>query len=127
MSAPETQKRQSQATDIHPTAIVYDGAEIGEGTTIGPYSVIGAKVKIGAGCRIAPHVVVEGNTQIGNRCQIFQFASVGSAPQDMKWEGSDTRLEIGNNNVIREYATLQPVVEQSGGLTKVGDNNLFMA
>jgi len=112
---------------IHPTAIIYDGAQIGEGTTIGPYSVIGADVVIGKNCRIAPHVVIEGNTTLGDECQVFQFASVGSAPQDLKWQGTKTRLEIGNNNIIREYATLQPGVEQSGGLTKIGNNNLFMA
>ena len=122
-----TKDTQMTSADIHPTAIIYDGAKIGTGTTVGPYSVIGADVEIGEGCRIGPHVVVEGNTTIGNKCQIFQFASVGSAPQDLKWEGTKTKLEIGNGNVIREYATLQPGVEQSGGLTKIGDNNLFMA
>ena len=71
--------------------------------------------------------MIEGNTTLGDHCQVFQFASVGSAPQDMKWEGTNTRLEIGHHNVIREYATLQPGVEKFGGLTKVGDHNLFMA
>ncbi len=112
---------------IHPTAIIYDGAKIGEGTSVGPYSIIGPDVELGENCKIGPHVVIEGNTTLGDNCQVYQFASVGSAPQDMKWEGTNTRLEIGNHNVIREYATLQPGVEQFGGLTKVGDHNLFMA
>lgn len=113
--------------EIHPTAIIYEGAVIGEGTSIGPYSVIGAEVTLGKNCRIGPHVVIEGNTTMGDFCQVFQFASVGSAPQDQKWEGTNTRLEIGDNNIIREYATIQPGVEQFGGLTSVGNNNLFMA
>ena len=111
---------------IHPTAIIYEGAQIGEGTSIGPYSIIGPKVKLGANCKVGPHAVIEGNTTLGADCQVFQFASVGSAPQDQKWEGTDTRLEVGKNNIIREYATLQPGVEQFGGLTKIGDNNIFM-
>jgi|AntRauTorcE11897_2_1112592.scaffolds.fasta_scaffold02418_10 UDP-N-acetylglucosamine acyltransferase len=115
------------AGEIHPTAIIYEGAVIGEGSSIGPYSVIGPQVVLGKNCRIGPHVVIEGNTTLGDFCQIFQFASVGSAPQDQKWEGTDTRLEIGDNNIIREYATIQPGVEQFGGLTSVGNNNLFMA
>lgn len=115
------------AGEIHPTAIIYEGAVIGEGTSIGPYSVIGPEVVLGENCRIGPHVVIEGNTTLGDFCQVFQFASVGSAPQDQKYEGTNTRLEIGDNNIIREYATIQPGVEQFGGLTSVGDNNLFMA
>lgn len=112
---------------IHPTAIIYDGAVIGEGTSVGPYSVIGPEVELGKNCKIGSHVVIEGNTKLGDLCQVYQFASVGSAPQDMKWEGTNTRLEMGDNNVIREYVTIQPGVEQFGGLTKVGHNNLFMA
>ncbi len=112
---------------IHETAVIYDGAEIGEGVSIGPYSVIGPQVVLGDNCWIGPHVVIEGNTTLGQGCQVFQFASVGSAPQDQKWEGTDTRLEIGDRNIIREYATLQPGVEAFGGLTKVGDDNIFMA
>lgn len=112
---------------IHPTAIIYDGAKIGAGTSIGPYSIIGPEVELGENCKIGPHVVIEGNTKLGDSCQVYQFASVGSAPQDMKWEGTNTRLEMGDGNVIREYVTIQPGVEQFGGLTKVGNNNLFMA
>jgi UDP-N-acetylglucosamine acyltransferase len=114
-------------TGIHETAVIYDGAEIGEGVSVGPYSVIGPQVKLGNGCWVGPHAVIEGNTTLGEGCQVFQFASVGSAPQDQKWEGTDTRLEIGDRNIIREYATLQPGVESFGGLTKVGDDNIFMA
>jgi len=112
---------------IHPTAIIYDGALIGDNVTIGPYSVIGPMVKIGDNCWIGPHVVIEGNTSLGQGCQVFQFASVGAAPQDQKWEGTDTKLEIGDRNIIREYATLQPGVEAFGGLTKIGNDNIFMA
>lgn len=112
---------------IHPTAIISDGAIIGEGTTVGPYSVIGSKVKIGKNNSISPHVVIEGNTTIGDNNKIFQFASVGAAPQDKKFKGENSELIVGNGNTIRECVTLQPGT--SGGTMKtiIGDDNLFMA
>ncbi|WP_034850384.1 acyl-ACP--UDP-N-acetylglucosamine O-acyltransferase [Inquilinus limosus] len=112
---------------IHRTAIIEPGAEIGEGTRIGPYAVIGPKVRLGRDCIVGPHAVVEGRTEIGDRNQIFQFASVGAPPQDLKWKGEETRLVIGHDNIIREYVTIQPGVGVSGGLTEIGDGNLFMA
>ena len=113
--------------NIHPTAVISDGAEIGEGTTVGPYSIIGPKVRIGAGNSIGSHVVIEGNTTIGNENNIFQFASVGAIPQDLKYHGEESTLEIGDKNIIREYATLQPGTEGGGMVTRVGNGNLFMA
>jgi UDP-N-acetylglucosamine acyltransferase len=112
---------------IHPTAIIALGAEIGEGTTVGPYSCIGAHVKLGKNCRVSPHVVIEGDTEIGDDSKIYQFASVGGEPQDQKWKGEHTKLIIGSNNIIREYVTIQPGLEQFGGITLIGNNNLFMA
>ncbi|GAN53591.1 acyl-ACP--UDP-N-acetylglucosamine O-acyltransferase [Tanticharoenia sakaeratensis] len=113
-------------TDIHPTAVIAEGAWIGEGTSIGPYSVIGPDVRIGAGNRIGPHVVIDGVTEIGDGNQIFQFASVGAAPQDLKWHGERTRLVIGHRNIIRENATIHPGTIQGGGETVIGDDNLLM-
>ena len=112
---------------IHPTAIIEPGAIIGEGTTIGAYSIIGARVVLGKKNKIASHVVIEGHTKLGDENQIFQFASIGSVPQDLKYAGEDSVLEIGSRNIIREYVTLQPGTKGGGMLTKIGDRNLFMA
>jgi len=112
---------------IHPTAVVACEAEIGEGTIIGPYSVIGGAVRLGRRNRIGSHVVIDGNTTIGNDNQIYQFASIGAAPQDLKWQGEASTLAIGDRNIIREYATMQPGTDGGGGATIVGDDNLFMA
>ncbi len=114
----------SQA-DIHPTAIV-SSSEIGEGTQIGAYSIIGENVKIGAGCKIAPHVVIEGRTSIGDNCEVFQFASLGVKPQDLKFKNEPSTLQIGNNNVIREGVTMSPGTSHGLMKTVIGDNNLFM-
>jgi UDP-N-acetylglucosamine acyltransferase len=112
--------------DIHSTAIISSGAEIGAGTTVGPYSVVGPHVKLGRNNRIASHVVIEGYTTIGDENQIYQFASVGSNPQDLKFKGEASQLIIGNGNIIREYATLQPGTSGGGMKTTIGDKNLFM-
>lgn len=112
---------------IHPTAIVEKGASIGEDSTIGAYSIIGPHVVIGKNNRIGPHVVIEGNTVIGDGNTIFQFASIGAPPQDLKYRGEESRLEIGNSNLIREFVTLQPGTAGGGMVTKIGDANLFMA
>lgn len=117
----------AQHASIHPTAIIGEGAIIGAGTSIGPYSVIGPKVVLGIENKIGPHVVIEGNTRIGNNNQIFQFASIGAAPQDLKFKGEDSVLEIGDSNRIREYVTLQPGTERGGMISKIGSRNLFMA
>lgn len=112
---------------IHPTAIISPGAGIGEGTSVGPYSVIGPNVILGKNNRVGPHVVIEGHTTIGDDNFIFQFASVGAAPQDLKYRGEASLLEIGSGNRIREFVTMQPGTEGGGMLTRVGDKNLFMA
>jgi len=112
---------------IHPTAMVHAEAEIHPEAEVGPYSIIGPRVRIGAKTRVGPHVVIAQNTDIGEENQIFQFASVGEVPQDLKYAGEPTRLVIGNKNVIREYATLHIGTEGGGGLTQLGDGNLVMA
>lgn len=112
---------------IHPTAIIGEGAQIGEKTEVGPYSVIGAKVVLGARNRVFSHVVLDGNTKIGDDNTIYQFASVGAQPQDLKFKGENSILEIGDKNIIREYATLQPGTAGGGMITKIGNQNLFMA
>ena len=112
---------------IHPTAIVDESARLGEGVRIGPYSVIGPGVEIGDGCEIGSHVVVARNTRMGRGNKIFQFASVGEDPQDKKYAGEETWLEIGDHNVIREYATLHRGTVQDGGVTRIGSHNLLMA
>jgi len=114
------------AVKIHPTAIIAEGAELADGVEVGAYSVIGARVKVGKNTRIASHVVLDGHTILGEENIIYQFASVGAAPQDLKYHGEDTILEIGNKNTIREFATLQPGTEGGHGFTKIGNNNLFM-
>jgi len=111
---------------IHPTAIIEDGAQLGENVSIGPYSVIGSQVKLGDGVTLDSHVVVGGDTDIGANTRIFPFASIGLQPQDLKFGGEASRLEIGCNNVIREHVTMNPGTEGGGLLTKVGNNCLFM-
>lgn len=112
---------------IHPTAIVDPAAQIGAGTTIGAYSIIGPNVVLGGDNVVGPHVVIEGITRIGNGNRVFQFASVGAQPQDLKYRGEPSELIIGDKNIIRECATLQPGTTGGGMITKVGDSNLFMA
>ncbi len=112
---------------IHPTAIVDPSAEIAESCEIGPYTVVGADVTIGEGCWVGPHVVLKGPTTIGENNKIYQFASVGEDPQDLKYAGEPTRLEIGDNNIIREYATINRGTAGGGAVTRIGSNNLLMA
>ncbi|MFH1809268.1 MAG: acyl-ACP--UDP-N-acetylglucosamine O-acyltransferase [Pseudomonadota bacterium] len=114
-------------TTIHATAIVDSGAEIDPSAEIGPYCVIGPHVKIGAGCRIGPHAVVRGYTTLGTGVRVFQFASVGEDPQDLKFKGEAGRLEVGERTVIREGATLHVGTVDGGLLTRVGSGCLFMA
>jgi len=115
------------AGNIHPTALVAPEAELGEGVEVGAYAVIGPGVQVGANTRIGPHAVIEGSTRIGADNQVFQFASVGSAPQDKKYKGELTRLEIGDRNVIRECVTLNRGTTKDTGVTTIGSDNLFMA
>jgi UDP-N-acetylglucosamine acyltransferase len=112
--------------DIHPTAIVAEEARIGPGARIGPFCVIGPDVSIGADVVLRSHVVIDGVTTIGEATEIWPFASIGSAPQDLKYRGERTELIIGARNRIREYATLNPGTEGGGGVTRVGDDNLLM-
>ena len=112
---------------IHPTAIVNPGARLAENVSVGPYSVIGEHVVIGSGTTVAAHVVIEGWTEIGCDNQIFQFASIGAAPQDLKYAGEETYLKIGDRNLIREFTTFSRGTAEGGGLTTVGNDNLFMA
>ncbi|WEF23087.1 acyl-ACP--UDP-N-acetylglucosamine O-acyltransferase [Paracoccus sp. S3-43] len=114
-------------TDIHPTAIVEDGARIGAGVRIGPFCVVGPKVTLGAGVVLKSHVVIAGDTAIGDGTVVFPFASIGEVPQDLKFRGEDVRLDIGARNRIREYVTMNPGTEGGGGVTRVGDDGLFMA
>ncbi len=111
---------------IHATAVIEDGAEIAENVTIGPYCVVGAKVRLMPGVRLHSHVVLSGITTIGENTEIYPFASIGAAPQHIKYAGEDTRLEIGRNCVIREYATANPGTVAGGGLTRVGDGCMLM-
>ena len=112
---------------IDPRAIVDPGARLAPDVDVGPYSVIGPGVEIGAGTVVGPHVVIRGPTRIGRDNHIFQFASIGDAPQDKKYAGEPTRLEIGDRNVIREYCTINRGTAQGGGLTSIGDDNWLMA
>ncbi|HUF24102.1 MAG TPA: acyl-ACP--UDP-N-acetylglucosamine O-acyltransferase [Vicinamibacterales bacterium] len=112
---------------IHPTAIIGDGADIGEGTVIEPYAVIGPNVKIGRDCHIATGAVVDGWTSVGDGTRIFPYASVGLIPQDLKFKGEITRLEIGARNLIREFVTIHRGTQGGGGVTTIGDDNVFMA
>lgn len=112
---------------IHPTAIVDPKATLGTDVSIGPYSVIGPDVEVGDRTWIGPHVVIQGPTVIGEENRIFQFASLGEAPQDKKYQGEPTRLQIGDRNVIRECATINRGTVGGGGLTSVGSDNLLMA
>lgn len=116
-----------QAARIHPTALVAQGAVLGAGTTVGAYSIIGPNVKLGRDNVVGPHVVLEGHTTLGDGNTIYQFASVGAPPQDLKYRGEPSELKIGNNNIIRECVTLQPGTQGGGMLTSIGDQNLFMA
>jgi len=111
----------------HPTAIVDTRARIAPDVEIGPYTVVGPDVEIGAGCWIGAHVVLTGHTRIGGRNRIFQFSSIGEIPQDKKYAGEPTRLEIGDGNTIREFCTFNCGTVQDAGVTRVGDDNWFMA
>jgi UDP-N-acetylglucosamine acyltransferase len=112
---------------IHSTAIVHPAARVAADVGIGPYSIVGEHVEIGAGTRVGPHVVIAGHTRIGEGNRIFQFCSIGDEPQDKKYAGEPTRLEIGDYNVIRECCTLNVGTAQDAGVTRLGDHNWIMA
>jgi len=111
---------------IHQTALINRQAEIDSDVEIGPYSVIGAGVRIGQQTRVASHVVIEGRTSVGQGNTIYQFATIGSRPQDLKYRGEASELIIGNHNTIREYVSLNPGTAGGGMVTRVGDHNLLM-
>ena len=115
------------STFIHQTAIVAEGAQLGDGCHIGPFSIVGAGVELGNGVRLDSHVVIDGDTKVGDETHIFPFASIGLAPQDLKYAGESTATEIGRRNQIREFVTIHRGTSGGGGLTRIGDNNLFMA
>lgn len=113
--------------EIDATAIVHAGAVIGLGTVIGPHTVIGGQVRLGAGCHVGASAVIDGDTEIGNGCRVYPFASIGLEPQDLKFSGEHTRLVIGHRNVFRESVTVHRGTRGGGGLTLIGDDNVFMA
>jgi len=112
---------------IHQLALVDPQAKIADDVEIGPWSIIGPHVTIGAGSWIGPHVIINGRTSIGRNNRIFQFNSIGEAPQDKKYAGEDTELVIGDNNLIREFCTLNRGTVQDGGATRIGNDNWIMA
>ncbi|HNQ24486.1 MAG TPA: acyl-ACP--UDP-N-acetylglucosamine O-acyltransferase [Phycisphaerae bacterium] len=111
---------------IHPTAIVEPGAQVGADVQIGPYSVIGKRVVLGDGCRIHHHATLAGNTRLGPGCEVYPYAALGLPPQDLKWGGEDTVLEIGARNLFREQTTIHPGTGNGGGITRIGADNFFM-
>ncbi len=112
---------------IHPSALVHPAAQLGADVSIGAYSIIGEHVEIGDGSQIGPHAVITGYTRIGRRNRIFQFVSLGEEPQDKKYAGEPTRLEIGDDNVIREFCTFNTGTAQDAGVTRIGNDNWIMA
>ena len=117
----------AQEVSIHPTAIVHQNARIAEGVEIGPYSVIGENVSIGKGTKVASHVLIEGWTTIGERNRIFSFSSIGTPPQDIGYRNEETYLVIGNDNVIRECATVHRATTKADRRTEIGNGNYLMA
>ncbi len=114
-------------SDIHPTAIIEDGAKLADGVKVGPYSVVGANVSLGEGVELASHVAVAGRTTIGARTRIFPFASIGHQPQDLKYKGEPSTLDIGSDCLIREGVTMNPGTEGGGLSTTVGNSCAFLA
>ncbi|MDB5824433.1 MAG: acyl-[acyl-carrier-protein]--UDP-N-acetylglucosamine O-acyltransferase [Herminiimonas sp.] len=112
---------------IHPTAIIDSKAAIDATVEIGPYAVVGPHVTIGAGTVIGPHVVIDGHTSIGRDNRFFQFSSIGAPPQDKKYAGEPTRLEIGDRNTVREFCTFNTGTVQDAGVTRLGNDNLILA
>lgn len=118
---------QTAGPRVHPTAVVHPDAVIGDGTEVGPYASIGPDVRIGRQCRVGASAVIDGCTTIGDHTEIYPFASIGLAPQDLKFRGEPTRLVIGHHNVFREFVTIHRGTAGGGGVTTIGDHNLFMA
>jgi UDP-N-acetylglucosamine acyltransferase len=115
------------STAVHPSAIVDPKAKLARGVQVGPYTIVGPHVEIGEDTWVGPHVVIDGHTRIGRRNRIFQFCSLGAPPQDKKYKGEPTRVEIGDDNTIREYVTVNRGTTQDAGVTRVGSDNWIMA
>jgi UDP-N-acetylglucosamine acyltransferase len=115
------------AAQVHPSALVAPGAKLAAGVVVGPYTVIGAGVEVGEGTWIGPHVVLDGRVRIGRGNRVYQFCSIGAPPQDKKYAGEDTAVEIGDGNTIREYVTINRGTARDAGVTRVGDDNWIMA
>ena len=113
--------------EIHPTAVVHPAAKLGRGVTIGAFSIVGEHVEVGDDTVVGPHVVIAGHTRIGRGNRIFQFCSIGEQPQDKKYAGEPTRLEIGDRNTIREFCTFNCGTAQDAGVTRLGNDNWIMA
>lgn len=111
---------------IHPTAVVAPGAELDDDVEIGPYAIIGPHVRLGRGTVVGPHAVIDGRTTLGTGNRVFPHASLGTVPQDLKYRGEPAELVLGNDNIVREFATLQIGTAGGGMVTRVGDGNLFM-
>jgi UDP-N-acetylglucosamine acyltransferase len=114
-------------TSIDQSAIVHPRAQVGAGTTIGPHAFVGPNVTLGANCRVGASVVIDGWTSIGDDTEIYPFASIGQNPQDLKYRGEESRLEIGRRNIFREFVTIHRGTRGGGGVTRIGDRNVFMA
>jgi UDP-N-acetylglucosamine acyltransferase len=112
---------------IHPTAVIAEGAHLDESVDVGPYAVIGANVRLGPGCTVGAHAIVDGHSTFGRGNRIFPHACVGLVPQDLKYAGEPTRLEVGDENVFREFSTVHIGTEGGGGVTRIGSRNLVMA
>jgi UDP-N-acetylglucosamine acyltransferase len=112
---------------IHPTAIVHPRAKLAAGVSVGPYSIVGEHVEIGEGTTIGPHVLIEGRTRVGAHNRIFAFSALGGTPQDKKYAGEATELEIGDRNTIREFCTFNCGTTQDAGVTRIGNDNWIMA
>jgi UDP-N-acetylglucosamine acyltransferase len=126
-SRPATRPGARPGVAVHETAIVHPGARLGEGTVVGPYATIGPNVSIGRHCKVGGSAIIDGLTEIGDHTEIYPLASVGLAPQDLKFKGEPTALVIGHHNVFREFVTIHRGTAGGGGLTSIGDHNLFMA
>jgi len=113
--------------NVHPTAIIHPHAQLAGTVTVGPYSLIGENVELGEGTEVMSHVVIDGRTRLGKNNRIFPFASIGLAPQDMKYRGEPTRVEIGDGNTIREFVTIHRGTAEGAGVTRIGNHNLLMA
>lgn len=114
-------------TQVHATALVDPAAELASDVSVGPYAVIGPHVRIGAGTSVGAHCVIDGHTTIGRDNKLFQFASIGAAPQDKKYAGEPTQLLMGDGNTVREFVTINTGTVQDGGITRLGDDNWIMA